>query len=279
MGKVNADLHTHLRTRADISNLDFNQVIDLARERLGPGGILGVVNFADRHYEQFVGKRGYERHDLSNGVYVPEKKVLVVKGEEVATKQGHLLVLGIRKNRHLAHDRTLDDTIREAKQGNGIMIADHPFTYFGIGKQLERVYNIGGKILSSEYLEKLDAIEVHNGEASLSPRNPNKKAQEFFRRMRYFNPKLGALIVSDGHSLKEVGISYTTLEMPDYETITSPYLLVDHLRKAIQNHRDFSGKMTGARFMAILHLLAIMGDKASSKARQTVQYVARKFKK
>jgi len=279
MRKVNADLHNHLKTGSDMSNIGFNQVVDLAKERLGAGGILGIVNFADRRYEQFVDKRGYERQDFGNGFYVPGRDILVVKGEEVSTKQGHLLVLGVRKNEHFVHGKPLEETIRDARQMKGIVIADHPFTYIGIGKQLQKVHDIEGVISYPDLLGKLDAIEVHNGEAALLPPNPNKKAQEYYRRMKHLAIRLGALSVSDGHSLREMGMSYTALDMPDRYEITSPHLLVDNLREAIQEHRDFSGKMANARLMALIHLITVAGYISGFKARRVVQLLARKFKK
>ena len=57
---VKADLHNHLRTRSDMHGL-FNPAIDKTKKRLGAGGILGVVNFDDRRYEDFIEQRGYER--------------------------------------------------------------------------------------------------------------------------------------------------------------------------------------------------------------------------
>lgn len=258
MRKVNADLHNHLKTGSDMSTIDFNQVIDLARERLGPGGILGIVNFSDNRYEQFSNKEGYKRVDFDCGFYVPEKDILVIKGEEVATKQGHLLVLGLRKNRQLHHGKDLEETINEATNENGVVVADHPFTYSGIGEQLRKVSNIEGVKSYPGLLERLDAIEVHNGEAALLP-FANKRAQEFFRRIGHFYQRPGALISSDGHSLREIGSSYTTLNMPDYNEITSSDLLTDNLRKAIQGHKEYTGKMTNTRLMALAHLFSLIG--------------------
>lgn len=253
---VKADWHNHLRTGADLSSLNFNEIIDLSKERGGPGAILGIVNFDDKHYEQFAEKPGYERIDLGNGLYIPEKDVLAVKGEEVATNQGHLIILGLRKNEHPEHGRDLEETIINTLPTGAVIIADHPFCGYGIGKKLNEIREIRGIIQHSGYLSKIDGIEVHNGEASLSL-TANKRAKEFYEVMSHWFPELGAVISSDGHSLREMFTSYTTVEMPeDYNEIKSPYLLNDILKKAIQSHRDFSGKMSNSRLMALVHLLS-----------------------
>lgn len=254
---VKADCHNHLRTGADLSSLGFNKVIDITKERGGPGAILGIVNFDDRHYEQFAQKPGYERIDLGNGLYIPEKDVLVVKGEEIATNQGHLLVLGLIKNEHPEHGKDLEETIIDLLPTGAVIIADHPFSCYGIGKKLNEIRDIKGVIQHSGYLSKIDGIEVHNGEASLSL-TANSMAKEFYKLMGHWFPNLGAVIDSDGHSLREMFTSYTSIEMPeDYREIKSPYLLNDMLKSAIQLHRDFSGKMSNSRIMALVHLFAM----------------------
>ena len=129
MVKVKADLHNHIRTRSPLKEEFFNKTINKARRRLGPGGVWALINFSDSRYETFAGLRGYNRINLRSGIYVPEKDILVVKGQEVPTKQGHLLVLGLEKDKHLKDGRILEDTIKEAKDHNGILIVDHPF-YF-----------------------------------------------------------------------------------------------------------------------------------------------------
>lgn len=111
---VKADLHNHLRTRSRMSGL-FNRTIDTARQKLGRGGVIGLVNFSDRRYENFSGERGYERQDMGNALYTPVQDILVVKGQEVPTQDGHLLVLGLEKDKHLKENRTLHDSVKEAK--------------------------------------------------------------------------------------------------------------------------------------------------------------------
>lgn len=221
MAKVRADLHNHLRTSSRSSEPDFNRTIDTAAERLGNGAVVGVINFADKRYEHFTGLGGYGRvyvGEKNNGVYVPSKNVLIIKGQEVPTKEGHILVLGLGKDVHLKSGRNLQDSLSEARDNEGIIIADHPFYAYGIGSHLEANPSI---------LQYFDAIEVHNGEAVFGiPKTPfpykaNIRAQEFYDRIKRDFPHLGALSSSDGHSIYELGRSWTEIDSLDLEDKTN----------------------------------------------------------
>ncbi len=208
---MKADLHNHLRTSSRLDDKDFNKAIDIASQRLGVNGIFAMVNFSDDRYERFIQLRGYERiyvGENSNGVYIPEKKLYVVKGQEIPTERGHLLILGTSKDYSLKENKSLEDSLKEASDNNGIIVADHPFYRDGVGFYLE---------LNPKLIENFDAFETFNGEASLSlpfgnfPRGVNKKAMDFYISIKKDYPKLGALSSSDGHSFYEIGKSWTEL--------------------------------------------------------------------
>ena len=231
MRKVKADLHNHLRTSSNMKGL-FNPAIDIASKRLGAGGIFALVNFEDERYERFSEEKGYERKDLGNAIYVPEKDILVVKGQEIPTQEGHLLVLGLEKGVRLKAGESLVSTISNARYNKGLVIADHPFYIEGIGSMLDK---------APDFLNYIHAIEGHNGEAAFGfpvgpfPRNANRKAQEFYAKMSQHYSHLGMLSTSDGHSLHELGKSYTVLEMPEcygYQINDSEHL-TESLAKAI----------------------------------------------
>ncbi len=228
--KIKADLHNHFATiGSDINN--FNEAIDAIRKKLGEGGICGLVNFEDKRYEAFSGLKGYEREDIGNAVYVPEKQVLVVKGQEVPTKQGHLLVLGLQKDVFLRKARSLEDTIKEARDNNGIIIADHPFYKCGIGNYLAK---------NEKPLEEIDAIEVYNGEANLyipliTRIGTNTKAQVFYEFAKKYYPDLGSFVSSDGHSLYEIGSSWMKIPEP---CLKNSETLTKSLRKGIKIPRS-----------------------------------------
>ena len=211
MAKVKADLHNHLRTSGSCNDNYFNRTIDAAAERLGSGAIIGLTNFSENRYEEFAGLKGYERISVGengNGIYIPEKDVLVVKAQEVSTKQGHILVIGLGKDVRLKKNRDLADTIKEATCKEGVIVAAHPFHLYGTGKYLEK---------NPQLLKSIDAIEVHNGEAGLDLffSGANRKAQEFYEKMKKDYPNLGALAASDGHSIYELGSSWTEIDAPE----------------------------------------------------------------
>jgi hypothetical protein len=236
MIKVKADLHNHLRTRDTFKDEDFNKAIDRASKKLGRGGIFGLINFNDeRKYEEFIGLKGYYERDYlgenKNGIYVRDN--YVVKGQEVQTKEGHLLVLGLGYDKRLKPNASLEDTIKEAKDNNGILIAEHPFYAKGI--------SIGECLIEHPHLlNDIDAIEVYNGEAAFglpfSPFscNANKKALKFYEVIKELEsfPNIGALSSSDGHSMYELGSNWTEIDKPEINNF------VNSLRESIRRTNE-----------------------------------------
>ncbi len=251
---VKADLHNHLRTSSASCDGDFNKVVDIAAKRLGEDAIVGLANFGDDRYERFSNLQGYDRvfvGEDKNGFYIPEKKVLIVKEQEVPTSEGHLLVLGLRYGEHVKQNRSLADTLSDIQDRGAGAVADHPFYLCGIGESLQQ---------NLEIIEKLDAIEVHNGEASLGfpigplPWGANRRAQKFYEEIKKEFPHLGALASSDGHSMYELGRSWTEIEMPDLQRN-----FVTSLRDSIkQTHLRTPKQMRSAIFGAMDHIMDLI---------------------
>lgn len=232
MEKVKADLHNHLRTSSRFKQTDFNKAINIAEKRLGKGGILGLVNFEDKRYERFIGLKGYDRVYLGsnkNAIFVPEKSIVVLKGQEVPTQNSHILVLGLEKDVRLKSNRSLEDSVKEAKDNNGIIILDHPYYLKGTGKYVES---------KMQLLYDIDAIEVFNGEAGFGipftklTYNANNKAQEWYNKIKKDYPRLGALSGSDGHSFYEIGKCWTEI---DRFNVEDKDYFVNNLRRSIRN--------------------------------------------
>jgi hypothetical protein len=246
MVKIKADLHNHLRTLSGMNGL-FNKTVDKVRSSLGVGGLIGLVNYEDKRYESFVNQRGYERKNIGSAIYIPEKDVVIVKGQEIPTNQGDLLVLGLKENKHLKSGKSLEYTFNEARDNNGIILADHLFYFAGIGCYLRR---------NQSLLKYLDGIEVHNGEANvwipkIAPANANNISQEFYGKIKN-NFNIGAICVSDGHSIFEIGSSYSSIEKPNIE---NSEVLNKSLRKSIREHKDFSqDKQTNSNLRALDHI-------------------------
>lgn len=265
--KVKADLHNHLSTlREDLSGL-AEKAIENARKNLGSQGILCIINAQDRgigRYETFIsGLRNYDIYDIGNAVYIPKKTIYVSKGQEVFTKdkRGHLLVLGLDNGVKLEDRISLEDSLKQAKDIGGIIVLDHPCFIDGVIARNPELY--------LNYFEQglIDGIEVHNGEACLPiPRyfSANKKAQNlFYQLMQKYN--IGAISSSDGHSLREIGTSYTLLEQPSFENADS---LRETLRKSIREHKDFSqDKQTNSYLTALNHGMKLITLRILSKLR------------
>ncbi len=274
---IKAALHEHLRTSSNLKPEDFNKAVDIARRRLGAGGVFALVNFADKRYEHFIESSGYERAyvgEKRNAVYVPEKDILVVKGQEVPTKQGHLLVLGLGCDNHIKQNKTLEDTLKQTIDNNAVAIIDHPYGSAGLGHYLRANSGLGTyEKLNEKFLGQVDAIEVYNGEAAfgipftLFPYNANKHALIFYRSAKKVFPHLGALSSSDGHSFYEFCSSWTEIEPFD---IYSPSKLLPTLKKSIrktnlktqrQNTPSYRGAVNHIADLACIIIATKLGSK------------------
>jgi hypothetical protein len=243
--KSKASLHEHLRTSSDLKPEDFNRAIDVAN-RLGEYGIFAMTNFDDIRYEHFTSLRGYNRNYIGenqNAIYVPDKKVLVIKAQEVPTKQGHLLALGLGHSQHLKSGRTIEDTIKESMDLGALRIADHPFFAKGIGPYLQS---------HPELIGFFDAIETHNGEAVYG----NKKAREFYKEEKPDHPHLGALSSMDGHSFHELGKSWTEIDFPNIE---NPHMFIPSLREAIRSTKLSTPRKDHTSYLGALQHAFLLG--------------------
>ncbi len=226
--EIKADFQNHWTTKSRV--LNPHEVAGRILDSLGKGGLCGLVNYSDRRYEAFA-----ERADglpmvtrLANAVYFAGRDVLVVKGEEVPTADGDLLVMGLNEDKHLSPKKSLEYSLKEAHENEGVVIITTPF--FGISRVGEIIQK------NPKLLSLVDAIEVHDGEALKSA---NKKAKEFYNNViKDYYPHLGQLASSDGHSFMEVGSSCTKLSMPQYSQIHSAHQLRDNLRQAVRESKS-----------------------------------------
>lgn len=274
MRKVNADLHNHLKSGVIIKDMAFDGVVERVRQRLDRGGILGVTNFVDItkrfstdhlhrkvfptdfHYEQMLCHLDCEKENFGWAFYVPEKDILVVKGDEVVTKDGHVLALGIEEYKTLKADRPVEETLREARAMGAINVLVHPCSVAGIGKK---------KLLEVlKYSpEFVDAVEVHNSQAvwipKVTPRHANRIARAVYTaRALDWGLDIGSFVSSDGDSVREIGTSYMTLDMPSYKGM-KPEMLKETLRRAVRGHKDLKGKVRRNELGMLLHGAAVCG--------------------
>jgi predicted metal-dependent phosphoesterase TrpH len=123
----------------------------------------------------------------------PHYGVEVIVGEEVSTREGHLLALFI--DTLLPPGRPVAETIAAIHAQGGLAIAAHPFD--------RSVPSLGRRGLSHDGWE-FDAIEGFNAGMIWWPRSSNHAAQQVAARLR--RPVVGG---SDAHTLATVGLGYT----------------------------------------------------------------------
>ncbi|MCX8159205.1 MAG: hypothetical protein N3D20_02870 [Candidatus Pacearchaeota archaeon] len=246
---IKADLHNHFETPSRF-NHEFNHYINIASSRLGPNGIVGLVNFEDNRFEEFSQLKGYEREFINpekSILYIPEKRLYVVRGQEIPTKDGHLLVLATPFNSKIYSGMFLENTLSSARENHGIIIAPHPFFISNIGNILRK---------TPELIEYFDGIETHNSKAALSfpfllPINSNRKALDFYI-MNIKGMDIGAISVSDSHSPEEIAISYSLLKCE------SAQLSTNSLRQMIRNKHTINGdKRTNSRLSSLKHITTL----------------------
>lgn len=137
--------------------------------------------------------------------------VEVIVGEEVSTREGHLLVLFLEHE--LPPGRPLVETVAAARAQNALVIAPHPFDFLmhSVGRT-----RILGPCASSAWADHVDAIETFN--AGMWLPQANTQAARFAAARGL--PAVGG---SDSHHLPTVGRGYTIF----------PGRTADDLRRAI----------------------------------------------
>ncbi|MEK6898742.1 MAG: PHP-associated domain-containing protein [Nanoarchaeota archaeon] len=259
---VSMDAHNHWVTSSNISARTAKEGVEKAQRVLGEDGIVGLIGYDssptkhDKRWSLFRKRVCYDTIDIGNGVYVPEKKIFVWHGQEVQTAEGFdVLVLGNRPKDHLCHGQTLKETLHRAKEVKAITINTSPAHKGGTREYLEK--NPG-------LIEGFDGVETWNAEASWAAfgkyPEANKRAKEFYEK--YASKKgLFEVAFSDGHSLREIGLSYTPLELREPYTnyVRDPERLNDDMLKSLkmqkENRRERTntlGTMQHAFYLGIL---------------------------
>ncbi|MCJ7617633.1 MAG: hypothetical protein MUO43_13960 [Desulfobacterales bacterium] len=126
---VRLDLHVHSESHGK-GFIDA----DLLRESLKRNGLDGVAitNFFNISHALFLKKE--------------VKEYIVIVGQEIMTKDGHIVGLGLKKN--IPNCLSAEDTIDIIHEQGGLAVAVHPYLHLGLG----------GK---TPYLP-VDAVEVYN---------------------------------------------------------------------------------------------------------------------
>lgn len=178
-----ADLHLHT-TASDGEASPAEVLAEAARRQLA------VVAITD--HDTIAGALEARRIADAYGVEV-------IVGEEVSTREGHLLVLFLE--RELPPGRPLAETAAAAREQGALVIAPHPFGY--LVPSIGRAGPLGlGGYASPGWVDLVDAVEVFN--AGLWSDGNNRRAARFAAGRGL--PVVGG---SDSHHIPTVGAGYT----------------------------------------------------------------------
>jgi predicted metal-dependent phosphoesterase TrpH len=155
--------------------------------------------------------------------------LLVVRGVEVSSKEGHILALGVREL--VPRGLPAAETIERIHSLGGIAVAAHP---------LRHPSGVGRKVAGSA---KFDAIEIVN--SASSPRTNRATATMATERGL---PVTGG---SDAHRTEEVGRAYTI-----FDGVGSEDEAIDHIVKRLTK-ADGRGRTPGEGVKAAFETLAV----------------------
>jgi hypothetical protein len=119
-------------------------------------------------------------------------RVQIIVGEELSTRDGHLLALGIEQ--HIAPGLSMAESITAIHEQGGLAVAAHPLSRWVSSASLETLDALASR---------LDGLEACN--ASFAGLGSNVRAHSL-NRARYGLAETGG---SDAHTLEAIGSSYT----------------------------------------------------------------------
>lgn len=184
--ELKADFHIH--TKYSIEPLLF-KFFGSARARYGPEKVFKIARKIGLDAVAITDHDTLDGVERAKKVHKHYKDIIFIPGEEITTTAGHVIALGIKKL--IQPGLTPEEAVEQIKKQNGVAIAPHPFSAYGIRNWIFRV--------------PFDGIETLNvwGTFLMS----NKKAQHAFN-----NIDTAAIGSSDAHSLSTIGKMYTKIE-------------------------------------------------------------------
>lgn len=191
---MKADLHVHTMFSKD-GRTTMEQLIQTAVER-------DIRCIAVTDHNEF---KAFE-------LLKDNKNVIIIPAEEVSSKKGHIVALGI--DRQIPRGLSIQETIDRIHEAGGYAIAAHPYRWWsGLGEKNTLAYDF-------------DGIEARNARSIPSA---NRKSEKLAKR-------IGKPITagSDAHVPKRIGYGY--VEIPD--TISNWQEAVDYI---------MSGQITEAK--------------------------------
>lgn len=188
-GVSKADLHIHTSFSDGKPNVE--DLVDYIEHKTD----LAVVAITD--------------HDEVKGAYEARKvikekgyKLEVIVGEEITTRQGHILALFIKEK--VESGLEVKEAIKKIHKQGGIAVAAHPLHFYRVKSPKYGSMNGVGAV--NLIRENFDAIETINAAPTIS--NGDKKTK-YINRKLLFKPEIGG---SDAHILRGIGMGYTLFD-------------------------------------------------------------------
>lgn len=138
-----------------------------------------------------------------------DSRLRVIIGEEVTTKDGHLIGLFLRE--HVRPGQSVRQTAEHIREQGGLVVVPHPFT---------RLLDCGVCGAVHEILDLIDLVEVYNSQNVW--RLPDWRSARFARRHGF-----AGVVGSDAHMLE--GLTASFQRMPDFD---GPVDFVESVRQA-----------------------------------------------
>jgi len=230
------DLHTHLFHTWEKGKFSLERAprnVDYIISAINNAGLDGIVlaNSHDARYEKFAWLS--REHDgeyrmvreLENALVFVDKKetkeIKIIKGDEVETKEGHVLVIGAKYFQNMWGE-SLERTLKIAEKHGAVKIATHVFGCYGIGKE---------NLL--KYVDEFHAFEGFNGNYSNFFFKGNLNQKEIERLEKELG--IPGISVSDSHNKKDIGNGHIEI-LEDLE-FTNSDNLKDSLKDVLKNKR------------------------------------------
>ncbi len=212
------DLHVHTSPASPCSSASVDALIEEAK-RIGLDGICLTDHnhvWDATRVEELRQKHGF----------------LVLRGNEITTNQGDVLVFGLDKNIQGIID--LKELRREVDEANGFMIVAHPFRGFLV-VGVDEAGLTPEKAMERPLFNYVDAVEILNGKVT-------DKENDFALTVTE-GLGLSGTGGSDAHEVEEVGMYATEF----YEEIRNEQDLVEALKSGAYSPITFQGvKQIGA---------------------------------
>jgi predicted metal-dependent phosphoesterase TrpH len=186
--KLNFDLHCHSRFSSD-GVAEPEEIIAAAKAK-------GLHGFAITDHNTSACVDYFMQHGHMNAEGTPVDGILIIPGQEITTKEGHLLALGVR----LPDLKGIPakEAVPLIHQAGGLAIPPHPYDMFRAG-------------IRENVLDQLpiDALEVFNAATTL--KRYNNQAFDYAKKRG-----LPMTAASDAHHSDVVGVAYSILEVEDF---------------------------------------------------------------